>query len=364
MSDEMSRTFALFPKFPPEVRLMIWNWAKPCGRIVDINQTQRSEIQEEWNLAPDAYWRNKDAEHASLEGDEHSNPSKYNKLWGYKSNTPIPALLLACRESYSVASKWYPRVFQWSAVSKGPGSVSIPQTYFNFEEDILFITPESFRAKYTSETDAEIRYNAHLEWNSPGPILPGVSRMASDPDFSRVENLAIQIDSDDWGVPWQIQGVWLSKMLERTFCNLKTLTMVVDYCVLSPHWWHWKGVKMTTADKSDLVFLKQLVDVQKTYAFYQPDRPIHPGEKEKWTKPKRNVSCYARRTTQVLFQDFMETFKKESIDNGETPWNLPKVEFKIVIPAKVKSSLIQNVLQYKQKFLGWQGLESPGSKGE
>ncbi|KAF7881861.1 uncharacterized protein EAF02_006549 [Botrytis sinoallii] len=224
MSTKIGKTFTPCRKLPLELRLMIWKLAKPAGRIIELNLLERSAIREEWNLdqSPQAPGQSDQAEN----GDES------------RSNASIPALLLACRESHEVASMWYPRVFQCYADNpetlkfppaiQEPGSVSLPQTYFNFEEDTLFIhaqhTPLKSRASprtyYTRGLPAGIR-----------------SR------FLRVENLAIQLTSDQWNFNWDAHADWLARCLERGFRDLKTLTIVVDHHVLSPRWRATQGVK-------------------------------------------------------------------------------------------------------------------------
>ncbi|KAJ8068872.1 hypothetical protein OCU04_002556 [Sclerotinia nivalis] len=300
MPHQMGKTFTLFRNLPPEARLMIWDWANPPGRIIEIDQVERSVIREKWNLVPDH-----NPGQTDYEEDEHGDLIRYSRLWGFKSNAPIPALL-ACHESHGVASKWYPQVFQCSNANIGPGILG----------------------------------------------------MAVEPDFSRVENLAVEIDSE-W-LCWDTQVEWLAKVLERTFCNLKTLTIVVEYCVLSPRWRKWLGVKMTAEDEADLVFMKELIDVQYTYHFYQPGRPILQHEKEQWVEPKANVSDYTEKRIRRLTRALMAILREERIAHDGKEWNLPTIAFKIVVPWKVKAALKQNIHQCKEKFHDWQRQASSG----
>ncbi|TGO44144.1 hypothetical protein BCON_0588g00010 [Botryotinia convoluta] len=367
MSTKIGKTFTPFRKLPLELRLMIWGLAKPAGRIIELNLLERSTIKEEWNLA--RYPQAPDQSDHAENGDE--NLVRYNKLWGFKSNASIPALLLACRESHEVASKWYPRVFQCYADNpqilqfppaiQGPGSVSLPQTYFNFEEDTLFITPDTFRPRYNAEND-EVSRRLDNRARVPGPIMSGVSRLVYDPDFSRIENLAIQLTSNEWNLHWDAHAEWLARCLERGFRDLKTLTIVVDHHVLSPRWRETQGVKMSKEDRANLVYTDKLIDVQDACRFYHPDRPILEHEKRKWTKPKPNASYFTQSHIRKLTQHMMGVLREEHIKAGKLMWDLPEIQFKIVLPTKIKANLHRNMQRYKKKFAGWQREAASKSK--
>ncbi|ESZ95144.1 hypothetical protein SBOR_4476 [Sclerotinia borealis F-4128] len=344
----MTKRFKHFRKLSTEVRLMIWKFGKPSGRIVDIRQIQRRVIREEWNLAQqEAYWRDNDPEKCGYEEDEHGDLVKYSKLWGFRSDAPIPGILLACRESHEVAMKWYPRVFKCSGDNEGPGSVSIPQTYFNHQEDTLLVSQETFAPKYLDETDATISYNLDERGIDPEPVLSGISDLAAEPDFTSIENLAMVVTPDDKYVPWGALSGWLWKILARTFRNLKTFTIVVDYCVSSPHW---RDLKMTAEEKADLVFMDELTDVQNTFSFYQQSRPLSRQEKEYGgLVPKYCTYLY----TSIPFRSVVRglaKINKERLDiGGHESFNLPEIEYKIVVPAKLKAALERSKHLYYAK---------------
>ncbi|THV51361.1 hypothetical protein BGAL_0113g00060 [Botrytis galanthina] len=358
MSTKIGKTFSSFQKLPLELRLIIWGLAKPAGRIIELDLLERSTIKEEWNLArfPQAPDQSDDAEN----GDE--NPVRYNRLWGFKSNAPIPALLLACRESHGVAAKWYPRAFQCYADNpevlrfppaiQGPGSVSLPQTYFNFQEDTLFITPDTFLPRFNAENDKVTRIVYSLA-QVPGHTISGVSRLVYDPDFSRIENLAIKLTSDQWNFQWDAHAEWLARCLERGFRDLKTLTIVVDHRLPSPPR-QTQGVKMSKEDGANLVYMDKLIDVQDACRFYHPDRPVLEHEKKELTKPKPNASCFTQSHIRKLTQNMMEVLREEHIKAGKLMWDLPEIEFKIVLPAKIKANLRRNMRRYKERFADWQ----------
>lgn len=93
-------------------------------------------------------------------------------LLGIKSNTPPPQILLACRESFAAATKFYERVF-----SIDPSSL---KTYFNFYQDTLYIQHDTF------------------SWYSKGAksIIDGLVCFSiyNNKELNRVKNLAVLLD--------------------------------------------------------------------------------------------------------------------------------------------------------------------------
>lgn len=83
---------------------------------------------------------------------------------GFDTDVPIPGLLLACRESYQVASKVYTKSF--SALG------SIAQTYFNFKTDTLYL-------------------DIHTEAPTAESILQDVLPYMCQDELASVEKLAI-----------------------------------------------------------------------------------------------------------------------------------------------------------------------------
>ncbi|KAH7413369.1 hypothetical protein BKA64DRAFT_353177 [Cadophora sp. MPI-SDFR-AT-0126] len=83
---------------------------------------------------------------------------------GFDTDVPIPGLLLACRESYQVASKVYTKSF--SALG------SIAQTYFSFKTDTLYL-------------------DIHTEAPTAESILQDVLPYMCQDELAKVEKLAI-----------------------------------------------------------------------------------------------------------------------------------------------------------------------------
>lgn len=90
------------------------------------------------------------------------------KLYGYYSES-TPGVLLACKESFEVASKVYSPAF----ASLG----ALPQTYFNFDLDTLYLDANSLKNS--------LQDTFNLEW-----LLP-LQEDLSLVDLRKVRNLAI-----------------------------------------------------------------------------------------------------------------------------------------------------------------------------
>jgi hypothetical protein len=120
--------FGAFSRLPPELRLMIWESARPDPRIVRLLK------------------------------------SKYSST--LYSETPIPGMLHATRESRTIAPKWYQLGFPMRYVRLSladwtrPDKMDLikPNTYFDFTNDVLYIGCESCYSVYCEAC----RENIHL----------------------------------------------------------------------------------------------------------------------------------------------------------------------------------------------------------
>jgi uncharacterized coiled-coil protein SlyX len=94
------KSFAFFPKLPPELRRMVWKFARPSPRVLKIYQ---------FKTAPD------------------DKPELY-------STAKVPSLLHACQESRRIAKEWYELSLRWYArIKEGEGRI-----YFDFSSDFLY----------------------------------------------------------------------------------------------------------------------------------------------------------------------------------------------------------------------------------
>jgi hypothetical protein len=154
------QSFPRFPQLPKEVRLMIWEMALPCLRIVSVEMRWLKKTHLEWEQEKEV--SNKTAENTrdSETMPEASRATSHNcecprvdpplidgHLPGIKLNTPLPQILLTCCKSFAAATKFYKCVF-----SIDPSS---PETYFNFYQDTLYIRHNTF-SWYSEGTESII----------------------------------------------------------------------------------------------------------------------------------------------------------------------------------------------------------------
>jgi hypothetical protein len=139
-----------FPKFgllPLEIRIQIWHDVIPPPRIVHIEEY--------------------------ICDDPSKLGENVNGLLGIRSWSKPPALLFANRESFALTSRYYKRAF-------GHRHGMPPQTWFDFERDILFISEHSLHPRRRAQPNGP----GGINWNEYG-------LKCIDTDFNLVKNLAI-----------------------------------------------------------------------------------------------------------------------------------------------------------------------------
>lgn len=99
--------FDLFSKLPIELRLRIWDEARPAARIVKL------------------IWSKK----------FHENQSGFSRTHNITSRARVPNLLHTCSESREVALKWYQLSFGWYGGHQAREDIATPR---NWAKDELF----------------------------------------------------------------------------------------------------------------------------------------------------------------------------------------------------------------------------------
>lgn len=181
-----SPAFRLFNRLPCELRIRIWKFASQQPRIVQLRQSRT--ISEEHSYK------------GIDEGTEE---------YGYpmKSLCPVPALLHVCRESAAVAHKFYVQTF---GINGTEGHI-----YFNYENDILYISKHTFRAFHGLEDVDGMWYMLHeetrqvkrlaIEWDDVDLVTEGIgSELSDEPDCDAIS------------------------LFLRKFTNLRELYFVID----------------------------------------------------------------------------------------------------------------------------------------
>ncbi|KAH7370816.1 hypothetical protein BKA65DRAFT_590081 [Rhexocercosporidium sp. MPI-PUGE-AT-0058] len=175
--------FSRFSDLPFEIRLLIWG-ATIEPQIVHLRQRHVSECYHALESvssnrpvadrctgrAPEKYQgclceSHKDGPRKEFDRMDRIRGRPYlHHTMGFDTDVPIPGLLLACRESFQVASKVYTKSF--SALG------SIAQTYFNFKADTLYL-------------------DIHTEAPTAKSILQDVLPYMCQDELAKVENLAV-----------------------------------------------------------------------------------------------------------------------------------------------------------------------------
>lgn len=156
----MANFFHLFSSLPVEIRLLIWEFAIPDARIVYVEEV---EVKQH-----------------NLGQLSHNYHEAHERLWSFKPYCPAPALLFINEESISVARKHYQLAFSCENESNIDCSeAGSAQTWFDFERDILYLSPSSFSDKWSpvgtgrglnDMPDSDLRQVKHLalatSWNA------------------------------------------------------------------------------------------------------------------------------------------------------------------------------------------------------
>jgi len=333
----MERVFQLFPKLPIELRLVIWEQALPGPRVVNLTRKKLKKTVGDWERENGANRREdiflaagmSSAEvfldlHKIYNPNDEGNgktrlsPKDSNavELAGFESNTEPPNILFACRESRDLALKHYQLAFS----SFG----SIPQTYFDFSLDTLYIRGENFLLNDTVSNEPNVS------------ILDGVRGLwgLKAMDLLQVRRLAIEVDTEaddfnDWG---DDREAFISNLLQDVR-ELETLTIVVD---------HNESLYLdgSCPDQSELAFIEpwRIKKVLREYSalFMGP-----------WEYSEDDLQTYYQHLEQkeadLVEKLDMSYLKESSRDPTDVNpgWNLPALECKVAIAKDLKDMLLK-----------------------
>lgn len=230
-NDDGLQYFPQFNGLPKEIRLLIWEHALPAPRMVWVMQRETTrtvrdivkdadEWIEEWQVD-----RTKIPGSCTIPRDGRSDEELLELLseieeWimtcgydiaddvqdillpNFRSLFPTPSILLACRESYNIASKSYHRAFAHIDSPELPRN-----TFFDFTRDTLHIR------------DDIIYVEGQLESSYASDVIVYID----DESRKRVESLALS--SKEWS-SWRYDTY--TNILAR-FPALRNLTIIVNY---------------------------------------------------------------------------------------------------------------------------------------
>jgi hypothetical protein len=219
-----------------------------------------------------------------------------NRLKGFWSESETPAVLLVCKESFTVASRFYTRAFGRTG--------ALAQTYFDFHRDTLYVDDD-----FVPWTKLKV-----LSLGLPF-FLPNLFTYE---ELARIQNFAtcLRTQSSDTAVE-------LSEF-QRFLPNLKVLTIV------SHHFTRGTDISSkTTADFQHLKYVEATTDsVTGDYRIrgFRIDHSIR--------KPPMPT----------------KTFKDEDINRAKKrqPWTF-RIEYKCLIPEAEERRILEQALDFEKK---------------
>jgi hypothetical protein len=350
--DEDSRapTFAKFPELPKEIRLMIWEAALPSGRIVEILQRPLQMRVGEWNWpgAPEnpseqdrvdylteempadqgyvgrtstriqrmlGYFSLEEVDILVPEGYYFEPPSDGDfyiennldlPMPGIMSPCPPPSVLFVCRESYEIASEVYKKIFATHA--------AFAETYFSPRRDTLYLKYDTF-----SYITLRVFHNALCPLDS----ITDVDSLKS------VESLAILADPDCGTLDYHLDGRrnnftdFVDDVLS-IFRNLKDFTVVLR---------HFDTLFDDRPDAEPYIFMDP-VDVGELSEKYS-------NILMKQRSPEEGLPValkFPLRRVRVNLEE-LELRRSVLLINGQEPWKIPRIHYKVSISPSFKSHL-------------------------
>ncbi|KAF7854778.1 hypothetical protein EAF04_010346 [Stromatinia cepivora] len=328
--DNTSDLFPLFPRFPVEVRLLVWESAIPDPRVMLLKTYNTSRCEHAMvrvrsdTVVPDRC-QNDDYPHSNgttcTGMDSVLSPDvetmdvvrtriKDDDQLGFSSEAEIPNLLLVCKESHEVASKRYQRAF--------PYEWSFAETYFDFERDILLLSEKQVRFAILPEDN-----KCHLMARSEACKIRNLAlRLRPNPRVSATVDRVVKTDE-------------LAKLL-KLFCNVEDLTIVVENHL--PYDYE-NGLSSSQGDNEVELFSQRQKDHELVLF-----EPIEIKEALFMLTPETKFSDYhgglfrenAKRLKLKFCMDCLKGKRLRDTANGSV-WNLPRFEWKILTTAAFKT---------------------------
>ncbi|CZR63023.1 uncharacterized protein PAC_12920 [Phialocephala subalpina] len=323
--------FTIFSKLPKEIRLMIWDAALPGPRIVKIEQKRLCMTIGDWEEKNNAIWppyegddkqtvkerRHVRYEAAACSGLEECKYKETNMI-GIACRNPIPDVFLSCREAYSVVAKLYKRSFA--------SEHSIPETYFNFELDVLYLDWLNLKNHALDDWPEQFHH-------SDGPLQVrgwNAFRNEDAEDLRKVERLAIR-------VPLPLRtlgatGVYIRRICEgdlaallRTFQGVKELYLVLqDYR---------EDEVQHSQDRHSTFCLMDAFDVDEAIRSYQ--NFVYNSEEE-YYKAAGEAGRIKMPDVVGIRGALIDEDEMKALQEGDGSWTLPRIEEKIIVPHHVR----------------------------
>jgi hypothetical protein len=332
----MTAVFTKFLELPREIRLIIWKAALPPPRIVELQQRNLKITlgESRWGGCPEIPTRRDFIDYymeyengrprlckvlgfedlSELQGIIFLHlPKEERRIARHETNLnawipflPMPGLrsalpslqiqsiMLSCRESHVVASRFYKRAFGTHA--------GLPETYFDFQRDTLYLRSDTFQDNdYTNREEML------------GPLLS-----VADTSLAKVEMLAIfsDLDGSPWSGRWESPTELLLSVLQY-FPNLKDFTFVVDHYRTAA-----EGIRFDEGS----VF----IDPINVYDTFERYRESSPGQYfwEHVAMPKEPEMDYD--WAEVNFVE-LKAQSVRSVREGGVGWKIPSIHYKVAL---------------------------------
>lgn len=225
--------------------MMIWNAALPGPRVVEIKLLSLKKTQSQWDRERGLGRRNSFAwddfvsEAAPDERcgfDEDHMPDGRPPLVGVKSQCQNPSILFVNHEAHKAAATYLKKAFSSPA--------SVPETYFDFEKDTLYIRYLKFNLLTRNTAYAPRDQNAI-----------NCLRKLNTEDLAKVKKLAVQVHPDS-----QTHELLEDEIAEllSVFTAVRQMTLVAD---------HHDGCNVRTNDKSPISLIEP-IDIYDAFNSY------------------------------------------------------------------------------------------------
>jgi hypothetical protein len=270
-----STKFYKFNDLPTELRQLIWRAALPPSRIVLLEHKKRKFDANIEEFIP-----------------------RIDRL-GFRTDAPNPSILLACREAYNVACFYFQRAF-----SNKTGT-SIPEIYFDFANDFLYLGPE-----WVGPGESSRCYQERITYVLANELHPY--------DLSHVENLAIWWDNEHAGTNP------IAKYIASILCHFGSVKHVT---IVSKIYRSAKSSHASSKTHADLKFLDGTTS---------PSADI-----EARGLPLPGSSSYLPRSRVDL--GLLRVFSSRSGELPHSPkeWKVPTIEYNVITTPEGEKTLLE-----------------------
>jgi 2EXR family len=283
-----SNTFTKFNELPAELRQLIWEAALPPPRIILLEHKRRKFDPTISQFIP-----------------------RIDRL-GFRSDAPAPHILLACREAYTIASLHYTRAF-----SNKTGT-SLPEVYFSFRDDFLYLGPEWLGSPHESEKCYQERVCWVLEHELPSE------------DLARVQNLAVWSSNDVVGR--NSPNGYLDKILCH-FGNVKHVAIVSNVC---------GAFDSDTPSFADVRFLRQTRSSEPSFEMMGLTLP----DVDEWVTDEES-----KVDLDMLRRQSMISWRRPKTPSTPKGWDPPTIEYNVLVTAEGEQYLMERARIAKEEGL-------------